>query len=342
MGERPPPSGKSGPSSGPIDPNSGRSGPNSSRPAPLSSRSGPLSSRSGPNSSRSGPHSSRLAPDSEKPALIRVGVTVIEGAENARTLHDRLDSFCESLAEAVGSAVTAHGFGHYRDLLEAMHEGKVDVAWLPPVIALRATARGRTIPIALPIRGGVASFSSALFTRPGSGIKGPRDLIAVRAAWVDRQSAAGYLVIRGSLRAQGVDLDRAFAAESFLGSHEAVVQAVLNGVVDVGATFAHLDPLRQTVVHAGWGDRAVQSICFAGPIPSDVVAASIRLPVPQIRAVQRALCALPGHAGLRAAAEKLFGAEGFIEARAEHLEPLNRILGYLEDPRNDSSKPPPP
>lgn len=313
MGERPPPSGKSGPSSG----------------------------RSGPNSSRSGPNSSRIGPASERPAPIRVGVTVLEGSESARTLHDRLESFCESLGEAVGAPVTAHGFGHYRDLLEAMHDGKVDVAWLPPVIALRATARGRTLPIALPIRGGVASFSSALFTRPGSSIKSPRDLIAVRAAWVDKQSAAGYLVIRGSLRAQGVDLARAFAAESFLGSHEAVVQAVLSGTVDVGATFAYLDPSRQTVMRAGWGDRAVQSICFAGPIPADVVAASIRLPVPQIRAVQRALCALPSHAGLRAAAEKLFGAEGFIEARPEHLEPLNRILGYLEDPRNDSSKPPP-
>lgn len=328
MGERPPPSGKAGPAS--------------TRPAPISQTPAPSSARPGPNSSRLGPLSARSGPSSDQPIAIRVGVTVLEGSESARTQQARLESFCESLSEAVGSPVSAHGFGHYRDLLEAMHEGKVDVAWLPPVIALRATARGRTIPIALPIRGGVASFSSALFTRPGSAIKSPRDLIAVRAAWVDKQSAAGYLVIRGSLRAQGINLERAFAAESFLGSHEAVVQAVLSGAVDVGATFAHLDPTRQTVLHAGWGDRAVQSICFAGPIPADVVAASIRLPVPAIRAVQRALCGLVGHAGLRAAAEKLFGAEGFVEAKSEHLEPLNRILGYLEDPRNDSSKPPPP
>ena len=116
----------------------------------------------------------------------------------------------------------------------------------------------------------------------------------------------------------------------------AVVGAGPNDPTRMGTRTLH------DLVHAGWGDRAVQSICFAGPIPSDVVAASIRLPVPQIRTVQRALCALPSHAGLRAAAEKLFGAEGFIEARAEHLDPLNRILGYLEDPRNDSSKPPPP
>lgn len=210
MGERPPPSGKAGPASA-------RPAPISQTPAPTSARPGPSSSRSGPLSGRVGPLSSRSGPSSDQPIAIRVGVTVLEGSESARTQQARLESFCESLSEAVGSPVSAHGFGHYRDLLEAMHEGKVDVAWLPPVIALRATARGRTIPIALPIRGGVASFSSALFTRPGSAIKSPRDLIAVRAAWVDKQSAAGYLVIRGSLRAQGVNLERAFAAESFLG-----------------------------------------------------------------------------------------------------------------------------
>ncbi|MFO0755324.1 MAG: phosphate/phosphite/phosphonate ABC transporter substrate-binding protein [Byssovorax sp.] len=334
MAERPPPSGKPAPPS--VRPIAV-----SETPAPASVRPGPISSRFGPRSNRPGPASSRLGPESDRPMPIRVGVTVLEGIESTRAQHDRLESFCESLGAAIGSPVTAHGFGHYRDLLEAMHEGKVDVAWLPPVIALRATARGRTLPIALPIRAGTASFSSALFTRPGSAIKSPRDLIAVRAAWVDKQSAAGYLVIRGSLRAQGVDLDRAFSAESFLGSHEAVVQAVLNGAVDVGATFAHVDPVRHTVLSAGWGDRAVQSICFAGPIPSDVVAASIRLPVPQIRAVQRALCALASDPSLRAAADKLFGAEGFIEARPEHLDPLNRILGYLEDPRSGSSRPPP-
>src|SRR6185436_3814664 len=110
----------------------------------------------------------------------------------------------------------------------------VDIAWLPPVIAQRAAARGRTIPIALPIRGGTSSFHSALFTRAGSRLRSSQDLERVRAAWVDRQSAAGYLVIRAQIRAQGVNLERAFASEVFLGSHEAVVKAVSAGDVDVG------------------------------------------------------------------------------------------------------------
>jgi hypothetical protein len=37
----------------------------------------------------------------------------------------------------------------------------------------------------------------------------------------------------------------------------------------------------------------------------------------------------------------LLGAEGFVAARSEHLDPLNHLLGYLEDVRHDSSIPPP-
>jgi phosphate/phosphite/phosphonate ABC transporter binding protein len=259
----------------------------------------------------------------------------------ALAVRARLDLFCEALARALGVPVEAYGVAHYRELLDAMHEGQLDLAWLPPIIALRATARGRTLPIAIPVRGGAASFSSALFTRPGSSLKRPADLLGVRAAWVDRQSAAGYLVVRASLRAQGFDLERAFASESFLGSHDAVVQAVLGGAADVGATFVHLDAARNNaVLRAGWGTATPQVIAYGGPIPNDVVAAGIHVPVPTIRAVQRALCGA-AHAPLRVAADKLMGAEGFVVPQPEHLDPLGRLLEYLDDLHNQSAFPPP-
>jgi phosphonate transport system substrate-binding protein len=271
---------------------------------------------------------------------IRVGVAVPNAEASARGMRARLDVFCQALATAVKTAVEPHGFAHYRELLDGMHEGRVDLAWLPPVIALRATARGRTLPIALPVRAGAYTFSSALFTRPGSPLKTPADLIAVRAGWVDRDSAAGYLVIRAALRARGIDLDKAFASEKFFGSHGAVVQAVLAGEVDVGATFAQLDARQDKVEAAGWGASDAQVIAYGGPIPADVVAASIRMEVPLIRSVQRALCD-PDDRDLKDAAAKLFGAEGFVVAESEHLAPLNHLLGYLEDVRNQSSIPPP-
>jgi phosphonate transport system substrate-binding protein len=241
-----------------------------------------------------------------------------------------LDRFCEVLGAAAGCEVTAHELADYSDLLDAMQAGDVDIAWLPPVVALHATSRGKTVPIALPVRGGSAFYSTALFTRPDSRIRGLADLKGASAAWVDRHSAAGYLVIRASLRQRGIDPTHLFSSETFHGSHAAVGKAVLEGAADVGASFVHLDPRRSRPRRAGWGDAPVRMLATAGPIPSDVIAATIRTPVLKIRAVQRALVTPPSEE-MQAAAAALFGAEGFMEVSSEHLAPIQDLLAHLDE-----------
>lgn len=241
-----------------------------------------------------------------------------------------LDRFCAALGAAAGCAVTAQELSDYSDLLDAMQAGDVDMAWLPPVVALRATSRGKTVPIALPVRGGSAFYSTALFTRPDSRIRSLTDLQGARAAWVDRHSAAGYLVIRASLRQRGIDPARTFSSETFLGTHAAVGKAVLEGEADVGASFVHLDPRRSRPRRAGWGDAPVRMLATAGPIPSDVIAATIRTPVTKIRAIQRALVSPPSEE-MQAAAAALFGAEGFMEVSSEHLAPIQDLIAHLEE-----------
>ena len=123
-------------------------------------------------------------------------------------------------------------------------------------------------------------------------MRSPHDLEGARAAWVDRQSVSGYLLIRAHLRSLGIMPERAFTSDRFFGSHEAVVRAVVDGSADVGATFIHLDerPGRREprILRAGWGDAKVRVIAHAGPIPSDVVAASTRLGAGEARLVQDA------------------------------------------------------
>jgi phosphonate transport system substrate-binding protein len=268
---------------------------------------------------------------SDRIERIKVGVAIPEDEAAARALRTDLETFCGQLSAAIGATVTGQRIDQYEDLLDAIHAGHVHFGWLPPMIALRAAARGRTLPVVLPIRSGVSTFHAALFARSSSPLKKPADLKGTRAAWVDRQSAAGYLVIRAWLRAQGVEPARVFSSEQFLGSHTAVVRAVAAGEADVGATFAHLGK-GGAITEAGWGAAAMRVIACAGPIPNDVMAAGIRVPVRQIRAVQRALCGSE-HPQLRAAAGRLFNAEGFVVAQASHLEPLNRLLGFVDDMR---------
>lgn len=240
-------------------------------------------------------------------------------------LRERLATLCAALTPAMGLRVEPVGLWHYHRLLDALEAGDVDFAWLPPLLALRAMGRARVVPLAMPVRSGESAYDTVLFSAPGSRIRTTADLVGVRAAWVDRQSAAGYQIIRAALRSGGVNLESAFAAEQFLGVHDAVVKAVLAGEADVGATFAYLDPTTGAVRRAGWGDAAVQVVSRAGPIPSDVIAASVRVPAPILRRLQRCLVTPPSPE-LRAAANALFTAEGFVVPDAAHLEPLARLF----------------
>jgi phosphonate transport system substrate-binding protein len=262
---------------------------------------------------------------------LAVGIALTTDPERSRSL---LEDFCRCLEQAAGVRVTAHGMWHYHHLLEALSAGQLDLVWLPPILALRATSRAGCIPIAIPIRHGVSTYSSALFTRPGSAYRTIADLRGARAAWVDRQSAAGYLIIRALLRSKGVDLAQAFTHEKFLGTHDAVAGAVLDGEVDVGATFVYLDEDLPGGARfprsAGWGSAEVHIICHAGSIPSDMLAVKNTLPEPTVQLIQRALIELRDPE-LARAARNLLGAEGFVAPDERHLERLLHILDHLED-----------
>lgn len=241
------------------------------------------------------------------------------------------EAFCETLQQSVGLRIDACVFADYSALLQGLEQGAADVAWLPPVLALRSAVDGTATPLAHPCRGTVDSYSSALISSPDSGIADPVDLAGVRAAWVDPHSASGYLIMRAWLLSQRIDPSVAFREEQFLGTHEAVVQAVLQGDADVGATYTHVDPHTHVLFASAWGNATVEVISLAGPIPSDVIAASTRLPEHLMARVQSSLV----HNEDRRfpyACKALFGAQGFEPANPAHIEPLRDMLRHLDEP----------
>lgn len=295
--------------------------------------------------------SARSADDRSK---IRVGLVLTGGVTRVQ-----LDELCEALAGASGIEVEGVGLWYQQRLLAAMDVGDIDVAWLPSILAVQALAGGFAAPLALPLRGGTATYSAALFTREGSPIRDAADLDGARVAWVDRQSPSGYLLIRAHLRALGIDLARAFGAEQFVGSHEAVTRAVLDGAADVGASYLHLDQIRRPPAaaphkkgpgarssptppaggsgeaapkarRAAWGDAPVRVLAHTGPIPAGVIAANRRLDPALFARVQRALTESTSDA-LRAAVWSLLGSEGFIAPQPGHLDPLMRLLPSLDE-----------
>jgi phosphate/phosphite/phosphonate ABC transporter binding protein len=235
----------------------------------------------------------------------------------------RLAELCMVLTDEVGVLFIPHHPNTYRSLIEAFGTGEVAVAWLPPIAGWQLEEAGVASVLALPARRGSLSYCAAIFTRPD----GPRrmgDLQGSRMAWVDPDSSSGYLVPRLCLQGAGLDLANLFAQESFLMSHSAVVEAVLAGRFDAGAT--HCQPAAAGARPRGaWGDADVHVLTTSGAIPNDAIVVSRSLPADVRSKLLRWLLDLRGQRA-KGLCTDLFGAENFRIATREHFEPLRRIL----------------
>jgi phosphonate transport system substrate-binding protein len=240
-------------------------------------------------------------------------------------------AFVRAAGEALGREVEVHRAADYRVVLTGLEQRLVDFAWLPPLVAARALRSGIIDPVAIVTRYGDTEYKTALVTRVDSAIRGLADLRGVRVAWVDRESASGYAVLRTALAHAGVHLTDAFAHEVFLRSHAAVARAVIQGDVDVGATCGHTDrdgvrfARSPFAGDAGLTNAELRPVFEAGPIPSDLfavrrgTAAGVRL------VIERAL--LQGTpAAMHAAARALTHADSFTLPTPEHRRQLDALI----------------
>ena len=175
----------------------------------------------------------------------------------------------------------------YDELAAAIREGEVGLAWLPPIPTIELEAQNVASVLAIPSRRGATTYHSAFIVRRG-GPKTLAELRGRRAAWVQRDSAAGYLVPRMHLAAQGFDVLRFFARELFVHSHTSVIDAVVAGDADVGATFCNVDPVTGKVARSAWQDEEGNNIRPSRPsrrwVPFPTTPSLPRRPCPPARA----------------------------------------------------------
>src|SRR5262245_43335440 len=89
-------------------------------------------------------------PEPVEPQEIRFGTTLSEqGRVTLRPTvradgptHGRLGRLCDALSLALEMPCVPHSVSSYTDLLAGLHWGDIQLAWLPPMIALRAITRG--------------------------------------------------------------------------------------------------------------------------------------------------------------------------------------------------------
>jgi ABC-type phosphate/phosphonate transport system substrate-binding protein len=229
--------------------------------------------------------------------------------------------------------VVAHFAADYRGLVAGLEQGLIQIAWVPPIAAARAMQGGNIRPAVVAIRNGTTSYAGCLFSLASSKVRELSDLRSVSAAWVDRESASGYGVVRSLLKDLGLSLVDAFEHETFERSHADVARAVATGKADVGATFLSFRSGTREVDRAGWRegglrDDEVQIVFDTGPIPADLFAVHSRVGDHQVKALQAALVDARPVRPFDLARE-LLHVDGFARPTSDHDMMLRRLFDLI-------------
>jgi phosphonate transport system substrate-binding protein len=177
-------------------------------------------------------------------------------------------------------------------------------------------------------------YCSAIIVPTASHVKRIAELRGARAVWVDRHSAAGYVIPRIQLAASGIDPRTELSEQTFAGSHERVASAVASGETDFGATFAHRE--EGGAIVGPWSTspelaEQVRVVTTFGKIPSDLIVARNDVDMAIRVRLTRALRAMNADDTGRRIVRELFDVERFRLLDAETYESLRTIARDARD-----------
>jgi len=206
----------------------------------------------------------------------------------------------------------------YASCVNQLEQGELDIAWLATASYVRSREKVKMVPLARPIWKGRKGYTGLIFTVEGTGIETLQDLRGKRIAFVDRDSASGFIYPTQLLKRAGIRVEEDLAKADFLGSHDAVLMAVLLGEYDAGAVF---DGAYETVA-----DRAqrvsLRMLAQTPPIPGEPIVAAPGLDEAIRDEVKRAFLATSAE---RFSSGRLRDLFGFEEARDEQYVGLDAL-----------------
>ncbi|NOK16082.1 phosphate/phosphite/phosphonate ABC transporter substrate-binding protein [Corallococcus carmarthensis] len=256
----------------------------------------------------------------------RFGLPPSLGSETARERAERLASF---LQRALGKLVEVSVATSYETLAKDLLSGRADAAWAPPFVCARMEAMGVRV-LARGVRRGMSSYRSALVGRAGSGLTLEK-LKGATAAWVDRDSVAGYLLPSAYLKTQGLEPSRAFVSQQFTGSYQGALEAVLEGRAQVTSVFCPPASTGLTfttgvedVLGPGMGAK-FELLAYTDEAPNDGVPVAMGLPAPLVTALEAALLGLPATPDGQALLRDIFNADRFEVAPRMGYRALYRV-----------------
>lgn len=262
---------------------------------------------------------------------VLVGVVAALNDEVAKKQADALASF---VAIAVKETTLPRVFPDQEALALAVSKGDVDVALMGPLAYVRLDPKAKTQLLFRTVRNGKSTYRSVLFAPPSSKLTSldalKKSKTPLKVAWVETSSATGYVIPKAVLLQAGINPAQSFEVQDFLGSHDAVCKAVMEGKYDVGATFsdpvANASKVTGCVSALGKKVDTLKVVAMSSDVPNDVMVSAPKFPQGKVDAIVAAAKAASTTADGKKSLQAALLAEGVADVKDEDFAPIRKAL----------------
>jgi len=218
----------------------------------------------------------------------------------------------------------------YEHAVKLLVDGDVHIASLSPLAYVKAREQEPCLKLlATQVSRGDTRYSSFILVRKDRGITSVKQLEGKRIAFVNPTSASGFLFPMATLINAGLAPKRVLEDAVFLGAHPKVIEAVVAGEVDAGATFfGAVTAARAERVDTG----VLRVLALAGRIPFDAVGAHPDVDPDLSRRVREAFLALNSTSDRgRTALGHLIEINGWVLPSEDVYETVRETLSLVRD-----------
>ncbi len=166
----------------------------------------------------------------EKKDAVKFGVMPLESPSE---MYRRFLPMAEYLSRRLNKKIELHIAVDFFETVKNIGEGVIDIGYMTPSTYIEAKEKYDVEVIAKAANKGKPYHRSIIIAKEGGKINGVEDLKGCSFAFGDSHSTSSYIMPRAVLQEAGIGLkDLGFYA--FLGHHDDVAKAVLNGEFDAG------------------------------------------------------------------------------------------------------------
>jgi phosphonate transport system substrate-binding protein len=239
------------------------------------------------------------------------------------------EEFGLALGKLVGLPVRVTVASDYAAVIEALRNRTADLAFVHPAGYVLANREAKAMIVAQDRWHGNTSYKARIYVRKDSGLTKLEELKGRTMAFVDPASTSGYvwpmvlLIKRGLV--QNRDPRTFFREVVFAGSHDAALQALLNGHVDAIASF---DQAREQYLKDPAQRERISWVAETDPIPEGGIAARDGLDAAVVAKVRAALLSMHGPQ-YEPLLKKLYDIDGFEPVDDAVYEPVRAAMDLV-------------